>query len=57
MKKLVIDYMKGRWRKEASFMISDDDAEDPIKRASIISAKTAAIDGRVVNWRIIPENG
>jgi hypothetical protein len=52
MKKLIITYIKGRHRKEQTFQISDGEAEDPIKRAGVISAKSAAIDGRVVNWRI-----
>lgn len=50
--KLIIAHKNGRHRKETSFEIDAMTAHDPVKRAAAISAKSAGIAGRVVNWRI-----
>lgn len=52
MAKLIITTLSGRHRKEHTFNISGETAADPVKRAQTISAKSAALLGRVVNTRI-----
>jgi hypothetical protein len=51
MAKLIITTKNGRHRKEHPFEITTEEATDPIKRASVISAKSAMFD-KVVIWRI-----
>ena len=52
MAKLVITTKSGRHRKDHTFNIDDVVAQDPIKRAQAISAKSAGLLDRVVNYRI-----
>ncbi len=51
MARLIIVHKNGRHRKETPFEITTEEATDPIKRAGVISAKSAMFD-KVVNWRI-----
>lgn len=50
--KLIITTKNGRHRKDHTFEIDDAVAQDPIKRAGVISAKSAGLLDRVVNHRI-----
>ena len=52
MAKLIITTKSGRHRKDHTFEISDEVAQDPIKRANAISTKSAGLLDRVVNHRI-----
>jgi hypothetical protein len=51
--KLIITTKNGRHRKDPEFEIDDAVANDPVKRASAISAKSAQLSGDMVNWRIV----
>ena len=52
MPKLVITTKSGRHRKDHTFEIDQATAQDPIKRAGVLSAKQAGLLDRLVNWRI-----
>jgi hypothetical protein len=51
MAKLIITTKNGRHRKDHEFVIDQETATDPAKRASAISAKKALFNN-VVNYRI-----